>query len=153
MSNARKESKKRMDKIHSENCSHLRSIYKIHNYNTNSRYESLMRNNQQAIDGFNEAEKNLQKAVVAFEQARRNFALAVGMPRRYLENFYIDNSKADFYNIYFGGYNRPLGKSHGHYVVNRFGEVTYKREVNSPHGVKNYCRPSVNSTCANSSAI
>ena len=41
-------------------------------------------------------------------------------------------------NIYFGGIGKPNGTGHGHYAMDRNGNVTYRREPFDPHGTQNF---------------
>ena len=41
-------------------------------------------------------------------------------------------------NIYFGGTGKSNGTGHGHYAMDRNGNVTYRREPFDPHGTQNF---------------
>jgi len=41
-------------------------------------------------------------------------------------------------NIYFGGVGTPNGLGHGHYVMDQYDRVVYRREPFDPHGAQNF---------------
>jgi len=43
-------------------------------------------------------------------------------------------------NIYFGGVGTPNGLGHGHYVMDQYDRVVYRREPFDPHGAENFTR-------------
>jgi hypothetical protein len=71
---------------------------------------------------------------------KRSIAEKAGVPREYLDNVWISKDSNGNTNIYFGGIGKPDGPEHGHYVVNPFGRVTYKRNPHGEHGAQNFER-------------
>lgn len=69
---------------------------------------------------------------------KRSIAEKAGVPYQYLDKVYVSKDANGNTNIYFGGVGEPNGPGHGHYVVDRSGMVTYKREPFDPHGVQNF---------------
>jgi hypothetical protein len=68
---------------------------------------------------------------------KKEVARRAGVPSQYLDNVWIGTRPDGTVNIYFGGVGQPDGIGHGHYVMNRDGEVTYKREPFRPVIIKN----------------
>jgi hypothetical protein len=69
---------------------------------------------------------------------KRSIAEKAGVPYQYLDKVYVSKDANGNTNIYFGGMGEPNGPGHGHYVVDRSGKVTYKREPYEEHGGKNF---------------
>lgn len=69
---------------------------------------------------------------------KRSVAQKAGVPAQYLDNVYVSKDPNGNTNIYFGGMGEPNGPGHGHYVLDRSGKVTYKREPYQEHGGKNF---------------
>lgn len=65
-------------------------------------------------------------------------AAKAGVPHQYRDNVWISKQPDGTVNIYFGGAGEPNGPGHGHYVMDRSGEVTYKRDPFDPHGAHNF---------------
>ena len=83
---------------------------------------------QRAKDDFNSAKR-------AFDSAN---AAKAGVPHQYHDNVWISTDSSGNTNIYFGGVGKPNGPGHGHYVMDRNGNVTYKRDPFDPHGAQNF---------------
>lgn len=69
---------------------------------------------------------------------KRSIAEKAGVPAQYLDKVYVSKDANGNTNIYFGGIGEPNGPGHGHYVVDRSGKVTYKRDPYEEHGGKNF---------------
>ncbi|MDF3284970.1 hypothetical protein [Gordonia sp. N1V] len=69
---------------------------------------------------------------------RRSLAERAGVPGRYIDNVWVSQKPDGSANIYFGGIGEPNGPGHGHYAVDRDGNVTYKRDPFDPHGTHNF---------------
>lgn len=52
-----------------------------------------------------------------------------GVPREYHGNLYVSAEENGNINILFGGKKKPNGEDHGHYVLDKFGNVVYAREI------------------------
>ena len=85
---------------------------------------------QRAKDDFNSAKR-------AFDSAN---AAKAGVPHQYHDNVWISTDSSGNTNIYFGGVGKPNGPGHGRYVMDRNGNVTYKRDPFDPHGAQNVMR-------------
>ena len=85
---------------------------------------------QRAKDDFNSAKR-------AFDSAN---AAKAGVPHQYHDNVWISTDSSGNTNIYFGGFGKPNGPGHGHYVMDRSGKVTYMRDPFDPHGAQNVMR-------------
>jgi hypothetical protein len=72
------------------------------------------------------------------KESRRNLAELARVPAQYLNNVWVSVGENGNTNIYFGGLGEPNGPGHGHYVMDQFGNVTYKREPFEPHGPQNF---------------
>ena len=81
---------------------------------------------QRAKDDFNSAKR-------AFDSAN---AAKAGVPHQYHDNVWISTDSSGNTNIYFGGFGKPNGPGHGHYVMDRSGKVTYMRDPFDPHGAQ-----------------
>ena len=100
---------------------------------------------KQAKDAFDEASKAFKARldIVKAENAKkisdkRSIAQRAGVAYHYLDKLYVSKDANGNTNIYFGGMGEPNGPGHGHYVVDRSGTVTYKREPYDEHGGKNF---------------
>lgn len=71
---------------------------------------------------------------------KKSIANSAGVPHQYRDNVWISTDSDGNTNIYFGGVGKPNGPGHGHYVMDRSGKVTYKRDPFDPHGVQNVVR-------------
>lgn len=69
---------------------------------------------------------------------RRSLAQRAGVPYQYLDSVYVAKEPDGMVNFYFGGAGEPNGPGHGHYVMDRSGKVTYKRDPFDPHGAQNF---------------
>ncbi|MDO3166641.1 hypothetical protein P5V90_06685 [Mycobacteroides abscessus subsp. abscessus] len=91
-----------------------------------------------------EFKKRLYK--VRAESKKRNdenCALAdkAGVPLQYRDKVWISTNHEGTINLYFGGADKPNGPGHGHYVMDRNGTVTYRRDPFDPHGSQNFEGP------------
>jgi hypothetical protein len=68
-------------------------------------------------------------------------AAKAGVPYQYRDNLWVSTDSNGNTNIYFGGAGEPNGPGHGHYVMDRNGNVTYKRDPFDPHGAQNFEGP------------
>ncbi len=71
---------------------------------------------------------------------KRAIAEQAGVPFQYRDNVWISKDTDGNTNIYFGGVGKANGPGHGHYVLDRYGKVTYKRDPFDPHGGHNFER-------------
>lgn len=69
---------------------------------------------------------------------RRSIAEKAGVPYQYCDKVWVSRQSDGTINIYFGGVGKPDGPGHGHYVLDRNGKVTYKRDPYDPHGTQNF---------------
>ncbi|MFZ1302189.1 MAG: hypothetical protein WAQ27_06490 [Candidatus Microsaccharimonas sp.] len=79
--------------------------------------------------------ENQKKATTKRQQAEK-----AGVPFQYLDEVWVSSDNQGNTNFYFGGVGKPNGPGHGHYVTDRTGKVTYKREPFDPHGAHNFER-------------
>lgn len=82
-------------------------------------------------------------ATVKAEQKRkrsdkRSTAERAGVPSIYLDDVWVSRESNGTVSIYFGGVGRSNGPGHGHYVMDRDGNVTYRRDPFDPHGAQNF---------------
>lgn len=86
--------------------------------------------------------KSRLKKVKAEGQRRRDdkgsIASKAGVPYQYRDNVWVSTDSNGNTNIYFGGVGEPNGPGHGHYVMDRRGKVTYRRDPFDPHGAQNF---------------
>ncbi len=69
---------------------------------------------------------------------KKSIAAKAGVPLQYHDNLWVSTDSNGNTNIYFGGVGKPNGPGHGHYVMNRSGKVTYRRDPFDPHGAQNF---------------
>lgn len=66
---------------------------------------------------------------------RQSLARKAGVPAQYLDRVWVSKKPDGTTNLYFGGVGEPNGPGHGHYVLDRSGNVTYRRDPFDPHGM------------------
>lgn len=69
---------------------------------------------------------------------KKSIAAKAGVPHQYRNNVWVSTDSNGNTNIYFGGVGKPDGPGHGHYVMDRSGKVTYKRDPRDEHGAQNF---------------
>lgn len=69
---------------------------------------------------------------------KRSIAERAGVPFQYHNDVWVSTHPDGTINIYFGGAGQPNGPGHGHYVMDKYGNVTYRREPFEAHGGQNY---------------
>lgn len=69
---------------------------------------------------------------------KKSIAAKAGVPHQYRDNVWVSTDSSGNTNIYFGGAGKPNGPGHGHYVMDRSGKVTYKRDPYDHHGAQNF---------------
>ena len=69
---------------------------------------------------------------------KKSIAAKAGVPYQYHDNLWVSTDSNGNTNIYFGGIGKPNGPGHGHYVMDRGGKVTYKRDPHDEHGAQNF---------------
>ena len=69
---------------------------------------------------------------------KKSIAEKAGVPLQYQDNVLISTDPDGITNIYFGGIGKPNGTGHGHYAMDRNGNVTYRRDPFDPHGAQNF---------------
>lgn len=69
---------------------------------------------------------------------KKSIAAKAGVPYQYHDNVWVSTDSSGNTNIYFGGAGKPNGPGHGHYAMDRNGNVTYKRDPFDPHGAQNF---------------
>ena len=69
---------------------------------------------------------------------KKSLAARAGVPLQYRDSVWISTDSNGNTNIYFGGVGKPNGPGHGHYVMDRSGTVTYRRDPFDPHGAQNF---------------
>ncbi|MGB4761999.1 MAG: hypothetical protein WBP12_01415 [Candidatus Saccharimonas sp.] len=69
---------------------------------------------------------------------KKAIAIKAGVPQQYCDNVWISRDRDGNTNIYFGGVGKPNGPGHGHYVLDRNDNVTYRRDPFDPHGAQNF---------------
>lgn len=115
-------------------------------------FDAAKAEHERAQEVFRRAKDDFDRAAKAFrdrlEQVRaqsqrrrddkRTIAERAGVPHQYLDDLWVSTDTNGNTNIYFGGAGKPNGPGHGHYVVDRSGKVTYKRDPFDPHGAQNF---------------
>ena len=72
------------------------------------------------------------------ESSNRSLAERAGVPWQYLNDVWVSTDPSGTVNIYFGGMGSPNGAGHGHYAMDAYGNVTYRRDPLDPHGSQNF---------------
>ena len=94
------------------------------------------------FDSCAKAFRSRLEKVKAEGQKRREDKMSItakaGVPHQYRDNVWVSTDSSGNTNIYFGGVGKPNGPGHGHYVMDRNGNVTYKRDPFDPHGAQNF---------------
>lgn len=115
-------------------------------------FDQAKAEHERAQANFKQAKRDFDEAVKAFKarldhvksqgKKRRDdksaLAAKAGVPYRYRDNVWVSTDSDGNTNIYFGGVGEPNGPGHGHYVLDRNGKVTYKRDPYDPHGSHNF---------------
>lgn len=83
---------------------------------------------------------------------KRSIAERAGVPLQYRDNVWVSKDLSGSTNIYFGGVGEPNGPGHGHYAMDSYGTVTYKRDPFDPHGAQNFADEGRGSTMYDRSA-
>lgn len=95
-----------------------------------------------SFDAASQAFRSRLEKVRAEGQKKREdkkaIAAKAGVPHQYHDNLWVSTDSNETTNIYFGGIGKPNGPGHGHYAMDRNGNVTYKRDPFDPHGAQNF---------------
>lgn len=95
---------------------------------------------QRAADAFKARLEKVKAENAKRNEDRRELARKAGVPAQYLDQVWVSHKTDGTTNIYFGGVGKPDGPGHGHYVLDRNDNVTYKRDPFDPHGAQNVVR-------------
>ncbi|WP_255788282.1 hypothetical protein [Mycobacteroides abscessus] len=115
-------------------------------------FDQAKREHERQESDFQDAKSGFDQASAAFksrlgqvqaENKKRHddrclIAEKAGVPHQYRDDVWISTDSEGNTNIYFGGVGKPNGPGHGHYVMNRNGTVTYRRNPFDPHGTQNF---------------
>ena len=80
----------------------------------------------------------LKSASQKRREDKKSIAEKAGVPSQYRDNVWISTDSNGNTNIYFGGFGKPDGPGHGHYVMDQHGTVIYRRGPSEPHGTQNF---------------
>jgi hypothetical protein len=69
---------------------------------------------------------------------KRSLADRAGVPYQYRDNVYVSTEADGIVSIYFGGLGSPDGPGHGHYVMDAYDRIIYRRDPFDPHGSQNF---------------
>lgn len=115
-------------------------------------FNSAKAEHERAREAFKRAKEDFDSCAKAFKtrlekvksenqkrrQDRESILDKAGIPHQYRDNVYISKGSGGDTNIYFGGIGKPDGDGHGHYVLNKSGKVTYRRDPYREHGSHNF---------------
>ena len=115
-------------------------------------FDEAKRVHERSQDEFKAAKAEFDHAAAAFQSRldvvkrqaqskkanKRAIAERAGVPFQYRDNVWVSTDSDGNTNIYFGGVGGPNGPGHGHYVTDRSGKVTYRRDPFDPHGSQNF---------------
>lgn len=109
---------------------------------TRSEHDRARAEFERAKSDFDEATSALHAHQAAVRAQRkddkRSLAQRAGIPFQYLDDVYVSIDTEGNVNIYFGGLGSPEGPGHGHYVMDRDGNLVYARDPLSDHGSHNF---------------
>lgn len=119
---------------------------------TRATYNTAKAAHERAQEAFKAAKASFESASAAFKRRletvradnnrrkndKRSVAERAGVPYRFLDDVWVSKDSDGTTNVYFGGVGKPNGPGHGHYVMDRNGTVTYKRDPFDPHGAQNF---------------
>lgn len=117
-------------------------------------FDAAKAEHEHASDEFKRAKAEFDSCAKAFKsrlekvkaegnkrrEDKKAIAEKAGVPHQYQDNVWVSKQPDGTINIYFGGIGKPNGPGHGHYVMDRSGKVTYKRDPFDPHGAQNFER-------------
>lgn len=89
-------------------------------------------------DAFNRRLAELRAEQEQRKDDKRLLAQQAGVPSQYWDDVWVSIDSDGNVNIYFGGVGEPVGEGHGHYAIDRFGNVTYARDPGDDHGAHNF---------------
>lgn len=115
-------------------------------------YDSARADNERAVFEFKRAKQEFDLSAEAFRERlekvktegqkrredKKSIAAKAGVPLQYRDNVWVSTDRDGNTNIYFGGVGKPNGQGHGHYVMDRNDNVTYRRDPFDPHGRQNF---------------
>lgn len=124
-------------------------------FRTKSAFETAKSEHERAQAEFKRRKAEFDQAVKAFQDRltkvkaenkkrsddKRSIAEKAGVPHQYRDKVWVSKQPDGTTNIYFGGVGKPNGLGHGHYVMDRSGKVTYRRDPFDPHGKQNFTEP------------
>jgi hypothetical protein len=125
---------------------------KYHFDQAKNEYNRTKADHEQKRDAYQRAKADFDQASRAFRvrlervkaesnrrrEDRRAIAERAGVPSQHLDDVWISTEPDGSVNIYFGGVGRANGPGHGHYAMDRYGTVTYRRDPFDPHGKNNF---------------
>ena len=92
----------------------------------------------QAAKAFRSRLERVKAESKKHREDKKAIAAKAGVPYQYRDNVWVSTDSNGNTNIYFGGVGKPNGPGHGHYVMDRSGKVTYKRDPHDEHGAQNF---------------
>ncbi|HEX6461672.1 MAG TPA: hypothetical protein VFZ58_00170 [Candidatus Saccharimonadales bacterium] len=92
----------------------------------------------QAVSAFHQRLEVVRAEAQRKRDEKRAIAERAGVPLHYCDNVWLSTKPDGRVNIYFGGIGEPDGPGHGHYAVDKYGNVTYRRDPFNPHGAHNF---------------
>lgn len=116
------------------------------------RFDAEKAAHERAQDAFKQAKAELDRAQSAFrtrlervkaetarrKESKRAIAEKAGVPFQYRDSVWVTTEPDGTTNVYFGGLGSPNGPGHGHYVLDRSNNVTYRRDPLDLHGSQNF---------------
>ena len=120
--------------------------------NAKDEYEQAKVTRERANNEFKQAKADFDEAAKAFQarlselkteytkkkESNQAIAARAGVPYQYRNDVYVSEDSDGTKNIYFGGMGKPDGPGHGHYSIDSYGSIIYKREPFDPHGHQNF---------------
>ena len=86
---------------------------------------------------FRLAKERFDDRKAQLEGARRDLAIRAGDPSYYGDEVIAKNEPGGKTSVYFGGVGSPDGPGHAHYVIDEFGNLTWRREPHESRGRHN----------------
>lgn len=121
-------------------CKHTFDAAKAEHERAQAEFKRAKADFDQAAKAFKTRLENVRAERTKKREDKKSIAAKTGVPYQYHDNVWISRDSSGNTNIYFGGFGAPNGPGHGHYVMDRNGDVTYRRDPLDSHGAQNFVR-------------
>lgn len=108
---------------------------------TQAEFNRAKEDNERAKQAFHTRLEKVRAERKRKKDDKRAVAERAGVPHQYLDDVWVAKQADGIINIYFGGVGKPNGLGHGHYVMDQYDRVIYRRDPFDPHGAQNFTEP------------